>query len=84
MQVYDSQDAEYKQQVLPTQVRARVAIEAGASFGWHKYTGLDGAVIGIDSFGSSGKAEHLFEHFGFGAQSVVTAALQLLQPRSNA
>src|SRR5690606_5412716 len=63
--VFDRQDATYREAVLPRAVRKRVAIEAGVSDFWRKYVGLDGAVIGIDSFGASAPAEKLFPYFGF-------------------
>ncbi|MBX2825706.1 MAG: transketolase [Gammaproteobacteria bacterium] len=65
--VFDAQDQAYKDQVLPPSVTARVAVEAGVSAGWARYVGLGGAVMGMDTFGESGKAEDVFEHFGFTA-----------------
>ena len=76
-ELFDTQSAEYKESVLPNKVRARVAVEAASSFGWHKYVGLDGAVISIDHFGASGKAEVLFEEFGFTVKNVVDKVLSL-------
>jgi transketolase len=72
--VFDRQDAAYRETVLPKAVRKRVAIEAGVSDFWRKYVGLDGAVIGIDRFGASAPAEKLFPHFGFTVEHVVQAA----------
>ncbi|GHE30160.1 transketolase [Vulcaniibacterium thermophilum] len=72
--VFDRQDADYRESVLPRAVRRRVAIEAGVSDFWAKYVGLDGAVIGIDRFGASAPAEVLFPHFGFTVERVVQAA----------
>ena len=63
--VFDRQDATYRESVLPRACRKRVAIEAGVSDFWRKYVGLDGAVIGIDTFGASAPADKLFPHFGF-------------------
>ncbi|OOM74915.1 transketolase [Clostridium sp. BL-8] len=62
---------------MPKAVRARVAVEALTSFGWHKYVGLDGEVISLDTFGASGKAEELFEMFGFTVDNVVTRAVKV-------
>ncbi|MPQ31468.1 transketolase [Clostridium estertheticum] len=76
-ELFDRQSKEYKEKVLPSNVRARVAVEAASSFGWHKYVGLDGAVISIDHFGASGKAEILFEEFGFTVNNVVDTVLRL-------
>ncbi|HEX5664019.1 MAG TPA: transketolase [Xanthomonadaceae bacterium] len=72
--VFDRQDAAYREAVLPKAVRKRVAIEAGVGDFWRKYVGLDGAVIGIDRFGASAPAEKLFPHFGFTVDHVVQAA----------
>ena len=71
--VFDAQDDEYKRQVLPPSVTARVAVEAAASAGWYKYVGPHGKIIGIDTFGASAPASRLFEHFGFTAANVVAA-----------
>lgn len=75
--VFDRQDAEYRESVLPRDCRKRVAIEAGVTGFWHKYVGLDGAVIGIDDFGASAPAEKLFPEFGFTVEKVVEAARAL-------
>ncbi len=72
--VFDRQDAAYREAVLPKTVRKRVAIEAGVSDFWRKYVGLDGEVIGIDTFGASAPADKLFPHFGFSVEAVVAAA----------
>lgn len=76
-ELFEAQSSEYKEAVLPNKVRARVAVEAATSFGWHKYVGLDGAVISIDHFGASGKAEVLFQEFGFTVENVVETVLNL-------
>jgi transketolase len=68
--VFDRQDQAYKDSVLPRGVK-RVAVEAGVTGVWHKYVGLDGAVIGMDCFGESAPAGELFKHFGFTAENVV-------------
>jgi transketolase len=75
--VFDRQDAAYREAVLPNACRRRVAIEAGITDFWRKYVGLDGAVIGIDEFGASAPAEALFPHFGFTVDHVVEAAQAL-------
>ena len=75
--VFDRQDAGYRESVLPGACRKRVAIEAGVSDFWRKYVGLDGAVIGIDSFGASAPIEALMPHFGFTVEHVVAAAKAL-------
>ena len=75
--VFDRQDAVYREAVLPRAVRKRVAIEAGVSDFWRKYVGLDGAVVGIDTYGASGPIEALMPHFGFTVEHVVAAAKTL-------
>ncbi|MEO6264665.1 MAG: transketolase [Luteimonas sp.] len=75
--VFDRQDAAYRESVLPNACRKRVAIEAGVSDFWCKYVGLDGAVVGIDTFGASAPIEALMPHFGFTVEHVVAAAKTL-------
>ncbi|OIQ00363.1 MAG: transketolase [Zetaproteobacteria bacterium CG2_30_46_52] len=70
---FDKQDAAYKESVLPAAVRARVAVEAGVTGFWAKYVGLDGKVVGIDTFGESAPADELFKMFGFTVEAVVAA-----------
>jgi len=78
MEVFEEQEKEYKESVLPNAVRARLAVEAGSSFGWHKYVGLDGDIISVDTFGASGEAKLLFKQFGFTVENIVGRALALL------
>ncbi len=78
MEVFEQQSEEYKQSVLPDAMDNRVIVEAGASFGWHKYAGAKGAIIALDRFGASGPAPRLFEAFGFTAQNVAQKAAELL------
>lgn len=68
--VFDRQEASYKASVL-TRGLPRVAIEAGVTSTWYKYVGLEGAVVGIDTFGESAPADVLFKHFGFTVENVV-------------
>ena len=75
--VFDRQDAAYREAVLPNACRKRVAIEAGVTDFWRKYVGLDGAVLGIDTYGASGPIEALMPHFGFTVEHVVEAARAL-------
>lgn len=76
-EVFDRQPLEWREGVLPSWCRKRVAVEAGVTDFWRKYVGLDGAVIGIDSFGASAPAEHLYAHFGITVDAVVAAAKAL-------
>jgi transketolase len=68
--VFDAQDAGYRESVLPSAVTARVAVEAAVTDGWYKYVGLGGRVIGINRFGESAPAGQLFKEFGFTAENV--------------
>lgn len=75
--IFDCQDNEYKEKILPAGVRKRVAIEALSSFGWEKYAGLDGIVIGMNTFGASAPQDKLFKHFGFTVESIVNKTKSL-------
>ncbi|MBF7956722.1 transketolase [Rahnella victoriana] len=77
--VFDQQDAAYREAVLPKAVTARVAVEAGIADYWYKYVGLNGAIVGMTSFGESAPAEQLFREFGFTADNVVAKAQALLK-----
>nr|WP_315049286.1 transketolase [uncultured Lachnoanaerobaculum sp.] len=77
MDVFEAQSKEYKEEVLPKNVRNRVAIEALSSFGWDRYTGLDGRVISMNSFGASAPQDLLFKKFGFTKENVVTTAKEV-------
>lgn len=70
-EVFDAQPLEYREGVLPGWCRARVAVEAASADGWRKYVGLDGAVVGMTTFGASAPAEVLFPHFGFSVEHVI-------------
>ncbi len=76
--LFDQQDAGYKQAVLPIEVGARIAIEAAHADFWYKYVGLDGRIIGMTSFGESAPAPALFEHFGFTVDNLLETAAELL------
>ncbi|KFN42005.1 transketolase [Arenimonas metalli] len=76
-EVFDRQPLEWREAVLPSWCRKRVAVEAGVTGFWHKYVGLDGAVVGIDTFGASAPADQLYAHFGITADAVVAAAKAL-------
>ena len=78
-ELFEQQSEEYRNEVLPKKVRARVAIEAATSMGWHKYTGIDGAIISLDTFGGSAPGEQLFEKFGFTVENVVNESRKLLK-----
>jgi transketolase len=76
--VFDRQPQEYRDEVLPPGISARIAVEAAVTHGWHKYVGSDGLVIGIDTFGESAPAKELFAYFGFTVGKVVEAINGLL------
>lgn len=78
-ELFDRQDRAYQENVLPPQVEARLAVEAGATTSWYKYAGLKGGVIGIDRFGASAPAKVLFEKFGFTAENIAEKARKLLK-----
>ncbi len=77
MEEFEKQSEKYKESVIPSSVRARVAVEAGATLSWYKYVGLDGKIVGIDTFGASAPAKKLFEKFGFTVDAVVNAAKEV-------
>jgi len=77
--VFDAQDEGYREQVLPSAVRRRLAVEAGAVDGWYRYVGLDGDVIGMRSFGESAPGGVLMKHFGFSAENIAARARELLR-----
>ncbi|TNC82485.1 MAG: transketolase [Oleiphilus sp.] len=76
--VFDRQSADYKQQVLPLEVTARIAVEAGIADYWYKYVGLDGRILGMETFGESAPAGQLFEEFGFTVDNLVAMAQELV------
>ena len=75
--IFDAQDATYKEEILPNAVRRRVAIEMAATQSWYKYVGLDGAVIGIDKFGASAPAAKVMEEYGFTVAHVLEVVKNL-------
>jgi transketolase len=78
-EAFDRQDEAYRESVLPSAARKRVTIEAGASFGWERYAGDEGAIIGIDHFGASAPAGTIFEHFGFTPDRVADVARRVVR-----
>ncbi|MFB6349023.1 transketolase [Moraxella sp. ZJ142] len=77
-EIFVKQSADYIQSVLPSDVRARVAVEAGISDYWYKFVGLDGKIIGMTTFGESAPAKELFKHFGITTEAVVEAVQSLI------
>lgn len=78
-ELFESQPAEYRREILPPHIRRRVTVEAGRTLGWERYAGDRGIMIGLDHFGASAPADVLFEKFGFTAQRIVEAALELMR-----
>jgi transketolase len=77
-ELFDAQPADYRAAVLLPTVTARLAIEAGASFGWQRYTGLRGASLTLDRFGASAPAEEVFRELGFTVENVVAQARKVV------
>lgn len=76
---FENQPSDYRNEVLPKHLKIRLAVEMGASMGWHKYVGDEGDVLGIDRFGASAKGAKVIEEFGFTAQRVVAKIKEMLQ-----
>ncbi|MBW1930156.1 MAG: transketolase [Deltaproteobacteria bacterium] len=80
-ELFDKQSEDYKEEVLPSSVWARIAIEAGSTYGWHKYVGQKGRIIGIDRFGASAPYKILYKEFGLTAEQIANEALFLINAR---
>jgi transketolase len=78
-EIFEEQSEEYKAKLLPKHIRKRLAVETASSFGWHKYLGLDGKMISIDTFGASGPADTLFKHFGFTVENIVKTVEDMMK-----
>jgi len=78
-ELFNDQDAEYKDKVLPPSVKKRLAVEAGITQGWHRYVGSEGDVIGIDHYGASAPGGIVFKQFGFSVENVVEKAMVLIK-----
>ena len=78
-EIFEEQTNEYKESILPKNIRERFAIEAGSSMGWHKYVFNDNNIIAMHDFGASGRAEDLFKHFGFSAENLVNKILEVIK-----
>ncbi|MCG4570901.1 transketolase [Clostridium cochlearium] len=78
LELFEKQSKEYKEEVLPSNVTKRLAVEAASSFGWHKYLGFDGDILSIDHFGASAPGDVLFKEFGFTVENLVKKAEEVL------
>ena len=83
-ELFQAQPADYQASVLPPGISARVAVEAASAFGWERYVGTAGQVVGIDHFGASAPAKVLGREFGFTVERVVAAGRQVLSGRAAA
>ncbi|KKM97213.1 hypothetical protein LCGC14_1170300, partial [marine sediment metagenome] len=81
MEIFEAQSDEYKREVLPPSVTKRMAVEAAATFGWERYVGLEGRVMGIDTFGESAPAGDIYKHFGLTVENIVKVAAALRRRR---
>ena len=77
-ELFEKQNAAYKENVLPSAIRKRIAIETASTLGWHKYVTDEGTVIGMTTYGESGPIAELMKHFGFTVDNVVNKAKELI------
>ena len=77
-EIFEEQDQQYKDSILPKNVTKRLGVEAGCSFGWHKYIGIDGEMVSMDNFGASAPFNKLFEKYGFTAENVYNKAKTMI------
>lgn len=78
-ELFSGQDLEYKKSVLPESIRARIAVEAGSTFGWDRWTGSEGRTMGIDRFGASAPYKEIYQHYGLTADAIVQTAKEMLE-----
>ena len=78
-EIFDKQDLEYKESVLPSRFDKKLVVEAGSTSFWYKYVGSNGDIIGINSFGESAPGDKLLEYFGFSSENVVERAEMLMK-----
>ena len=81
-EAFEAQDEAYREEVLPADVKARVAVEAAAPFGWHRWIGSEGAVLGIDGYGASAPGGELLERYGFTVEAVAAAVRERIASRA--
>ena len=78
-EIFDGQNSEYKEEILPSAIENRISIEAGSTSHWYKYIGLKGSAIGINSFGESAPGGELLKYFGFTSQNIIEHAEVMLK-----
>jgi transketolase len=76
--LFERQSSEYIESVFPKTVKARIAVEAGSVFGWERYVGLDGKILGMNTFGASAPINVLMEKFGFTSQNIINTVRKLI------
>lgn len=81
LEIFDKQEEGYREKILPKNIRNRIAVEAAASFGWHKYIGIDGEIIAIDHFGASAPGNVLYKQFGITVDNIIEKALKLIEKK---
>jgi transketolase len=77
-ELFTAQDDGYRDGVLPKNIRKRVTVEAASTFGWHRWAGDEGTIIGLDRYGASAPGEEILKHLGFTVEHVTSAALRLV------
>ena len=77
-ELFEAQSQQYRESVLPRDIRRRLAVEAGSPLAWYRWVGLEGEVIGMTTFGASAPSQELMKHFGFTVENVVNRALRVL------
>jgi len=77
-EIFEAQDEDYRKKTLPPSVKARVAVEAGVPYGWERYVGREGKIVGINRFGASAPGSLVMERLGVTAEAVIGAARKLL------
>jgi transketolase len=83
-ELFNAQDEEYRESVLPKAIKKRVTVEAGSPMGWRQFAGDDGTIIGLNHYGASAPGEEIMKHFGFTTEHVTSAALRLMGRNSEA
>jgi transketolase len=82
--LFEKQDAAYRESILPKSLKKRVTVEAAATYGWARWAGDEGTMIGIDHYGASAPGDEIMKHFGFTVEHVAAAALELLGRKDEA
>ena len=78
-EIFEKQNDDYKEEVLPAKIKNRISIEAGSTSFWYKYVGLNGSTIGIDSFGESAPGSELLKYFGFTQKNIIDRVKLMLK-----